>query len=356
MISLQRRGFDLGVVDPTYLPKSNDSLENWALGRAVLVRQACANLIAQAQTEIMRSEKLYQSILAGEDCDRLLSSNPYQDIDLNFECLGSSINQGDAQEIETIVFDALKEGKPVAEDLWLKVAWLSFHPDDASMRFRFSFGVEHIEDVAADPMRQNYAAALADAVFPESRVITSNQDLLETLYHILGCQEVRFVERIVYFNAPEGGAYLHHDLERGHAGVVYAQISGSTFWLALPKHQLLKELLDFVKCCQTQNKWPTTIDPSMRTEITLLCADQNAVAEQLETFANSSLIHLINECKEFVQQLIVNGHGRMLEAGDVLLLPQADEDSCCWHTVFTLGDTAGEALSFAVRAVENGGS
>jgi len=31
------------------------------------------------------------------------------------------------------------------------------------------------------------------------------------------------------------------------------------------------------------------------------------------------------------------------------LLPQRDLDNCVWHSVFTLGDEPGEALSFAVR-------
>jgi len=34
----------------------------------------------------------------------------------------------------------------------------------------------------------------------------------------------------------------------------------------------------------------------------------------------------------------------------VILLPQASMDDCAWHSVFCVGDEAGEALSFAIKA------
>jgi len=197
-------------------------------------------------------------------------------------------------------------------------------------------------------MRQQYSAQLAEAVFPESAIITENADLLEKLRKLLNSQQVNFVERIVYFNAPQGGAYLHHDRERGHAGVVYAQLSGSTFWLALPRKALVEEVMTFISRCQ-QSTWPESIDLNMQGELSQLSNDEVSITRELESFANTILIHLINETEAFVQQLIANGHSRQLESGDMLLLPQETDDSCCWHSVFTVGENAGQALSFAIR-------
>jgi len=58
---------------------------------------------------------------------------------------------------------------------------------------------------------------------------------------------------------------------------------------------------------------------------------------------------LIDRCPEFISHMVSQGFAHHLQAGDVLLLPQRDIDNCVWHSVFTIGDTPGEALSFAIR-------
>jgi len=80
-----------------------------------------------------------------------------------------------------------------------------------------------------------------------------------------------------------------------------------------------------------------------------LANDTERLNAELDSFANDNLIQLINETKAFVQQLIAAGHGHLIETGDVLLLPQEDQNKCCWHSVFNLGEESGQALSFAVR-------
>ena len=228
---------------------------------------------------------------------------------------------------------------------------MSFYEEDASLRFRFSFGVDFVEDVAADSNRQHYAAKLTEAIFPESEIITNNQSLKESLNHIFSGSEFKFVERIVYFNSPDGGAYLHHDRERGHAGVVYAQLTGQTFWLALTKQSLIGEISYFINACG-KNGWPKTINEDTKAELIKCSKSAETLSDQLDSFANTALIHLINETSEFVQQLINHGHWRHLKPGDVLLLPQESEQDCCWHSVFCLGEESGEALSFAIRRSE----
>ena len=286
------------------------------------------------------------AVFEEQDCDSLLAKSPYAErLEPKFQSLGSVFNESDEQEIEIVTFDVMDGDEIIAEDLWMKASWLSFHDDDASLRFRFSFGIDLEEDVAADPHRQELSAELTDAVFPESEIITDNDELEETLKELLGSDGVSFVERIIYFNSPNGGAYMHHDMERGHAGVVFAQLSGSTFWLALPKSNLVEEIITFSK----NNSWPDSLSAKMKSEMDELVSNPTKLIEQLDSFKNDTLIHLINETEEYVQFLIARGHGNHLEPGDVFLLPQATEENCCWHSVFCLGDEMGQALSFAVR-------
>ena len=346
MQTLTRRGFSFEIPAPHSYKQEFDPAISWRQGRAVHLPEICAAEVGGHQSELDASGQLFLAMLEEENCDELLASPPYSErLAPLFDSLGSAFNEGDDQEIETVLFDAVEQDHVLAEDLWMKVSWLSFVDDDPSMRFRFSFGIDHAEDVAADRTRQNYAAKLCDAVFPESRVITENSQLLTRLKRVVESDDIHFVERIIYFNAPNGGAYLHHDLERGHAGVVYAQLSGRTFWLALPKHALLTEIIDYCR----RESWPASVTPEMQTELTDLCGNPDRLAAELNSFANNTLIHLINETSEFLQHLAAKGWSYQLEPGDVLLLPQENEAQCCWHTVFCLGEEAGQALSFAIR-------
>ncbi len=352
MNNLRRRGFDLGDTRDAPKPSTNElSIEHidarWGCGKSILLGAQFADSLASIKSQLNVSERLVSALYEERDCDGVLAQSPYLErLEPKFQSLGSTFNEGDDQEIEMVVFDVVEGDNIVAEDLWMKASWLSFHDDDASLRFRFSFGIDQQQDVAADPHRQQLAAELTDAVFPESSVITQNTDLQKTLRHLLGDRDAKFVERIIYFNAPNGGAYLHHDLERGHAGVVFAQLSGKTFWLALPKRELVDEIIAFSKT----HPWPDSMTLEMRSEMSDLLCDRVYLAEQLGSFSNGTLIHLINETKDFVQFLIARGHSQTLTAGDVLLLPQATEEACCWHSVFCIGDEVGQALSFAIRA------
>jgi hypothetical protein len=242
----------------------------------------------------------------------------------------------------------------LVEDLWLKISWLSFYENDQSLRFRFSFGVDHEEDVAADPLRQQYAAELADALFPESALISQNDKLLKELTAYLHDAPPRFVERIIYYNAPQGGAYLHHDLERGHAGVVYVQASGKTCWLALAKSELLNHIRDFIQLCETNSTWPESLSTKQRKQLSVLSLDNHALIEALDSFEHDTLIHLINETPTFIQYLISRGHAYVINPGDAILLPQQTSNktqtqNCCWHSVFCLDEVMGEGLSFAIK-------
>ena len=348
--TLQRRGHNLGEVADQSAELTADPKSAWQSGKPVFLKAHCATELKNYSQAIQQSHVLYQAVLDEEECDQLLAESPYAERLIGqFESLGSSFNEGDDQEIETVLFDAIEGDEVLAEDLWLKVSWLSFYEEDTSLRFRFSFGVDNVEDVSEDPQRQRYASLLTDAIFPESQLITQNQSLNTLLCEVLDCTEINFVERIIYFNSPDGGAYLHHDRERGHAGVVYTQVTGQTYWLALPKSELMSEIVQFVNQCQQHNQWPDSLSNSQQQELVELSINRDQLSSELETFSNDTLIQLINETQLFVQQLITQGHSRVVESGDILLLPQETDLDCCWHSVFNLGEEAGEALSFAVR-------
>lgn len=345
MQTLKRRGFSLGPV-PCSSTTGADEFDNWHQGKPVLLKQACLEMLETYDSCIKQSEALVLSILEGNSCEEFIDTPSYSKrLSGKFEPMGAAFNEGDEQEIEMVMFDAISNDLTTAEDLWMKVSWLSFHDEDASMRFRFSFGVDLEEDVAADPARQEASALLADAIFPESALITENAPLLEKITRASEISKPKFVERILYFNAPNGGAYLHHDLERGHAGVVYAQVSGSTFWLAIPLNELAREIQNFVRI----HALPDSLSAKQQREITIMASDINAISKELNSFSNDALVHLINETQEFIQYLIEQGHGRTLGKGDAILLPQKDAQQCCWHSVFCIGEEVGQALSFAIR-------
>ena len=173
-LALHRRGFDLGSISIDSTTPENDPLSNWGEGKPVYLQGICREQLSSFTQDIKASEKLYSAVLDEQECDEIFTQSPYIDrLETNFESLGSSYNEGDEQEIETVIFDAISPEDPdtvLAEDLWVKASWLSFYEGDASLRFRFSFGVDFVEDVAADQNRQHYAALLTEAVFPESNL------------------------------------------------------------------------------------------------------------------------------------------------------------------------------------------
>lgn len=352
---LQRRGYTLGTVEQNLLPIceplcNHVHIKDWRAGKPIALSKLVLLALSGQTTHLTQSQRLYSAIINQQESDSLLLEEPYKSrIAKKFSSLGSAFNEGKPQEIETLFFDALDNGKIIAEDLWLKISWLSFYESDSSIRFRFSFGVDFAEDVASDQLRQGLAAELTEAVFPESTLITENETLIRFLRELLASETIEFVERIVYFNAKEGGAYLHHDHERGHAGVVYAQLTGRTYWLAIPEQWLVTEILEFIRLCTNDDRWPQSVTRPMQIELNKLSQSPTAVSEELNTFANSTLIHVINETEEFTQQLVQKGYGKLLTPGDLILLPQDAENNRCWHSVFCVGEESGQALSFAVR-------
>jgi len=350
-LPLLRRDFQLGWVsqdEAPELPSADESATRWSNDQAVMLPGIIK--VSEWQAEIDAAHKLMEATLAADELSPLLEQPPYSSrLSPLFPLVASSLEEHDEQGIEKVYFDAEEGEELLAESLWCKASWLSFIEEDASLRFRFSFGMECMEDVAADPERQLWAGKLCDTIFPESKSITENETILPLLDKIVG-GEPAFVERIVYFNAPNGGAQMHHDVERGHDGVVFAQLSGSTFWLALAKPELIDELIAFASDEKNSDEIKRLLPQEAdRQQLSELLKDRDALATYMDEFDHELVEAVMDRSALFTAHLVSKGYVYILAAGDVLLRPQRDLDRCVWHLVICLCDEPGAALSFPVR-------
>ncbi len=356
-ILLRRRGTTLGWIaaaPPVQINDHDSALSScWNSARPYVLPGHYSAVIANYLNEIEQAQQLMARIAEGENPADLLEQPHYSErLQPRFEMLAATSDEGDQQEIETIEFDVMNGDEIIAENLWCKCSWLSYENDDSSLRFRFSFGMVGYEDVAADLERQIYAGELTEAIFPESAIISNDKKLEQQLCSVLGINKLAYVERIIYFNAPNGGAHFHQDVERGHLGVVFAQLRGRTSWAACSKNDLLDEIQTFVSNQQNHATLQQLLpDAAAFVELLAVAKDREQLGFWLDDSDNVPLDLLLNRCPQFYQQLSDQGHTYILTPGDIILMPQKNSDECCWHTVCCLDDFAGEALSFAMREV-----
>lgn len=243
----------------------------------------------------------------------------------DFAPAGASIDAGDEREIEKVFADRLRGGRRVARDLYAKLSWIATDERDVSLRMRFSFGSETLCEWQQETRRAPHAEALAEAVFPESDVLTGHAGLV-ALVGALIRRAPRFGERIVYNNAPGGGAIFHHDVEPHQLGVLYGQLAGETGWLALPRELLVNEIA-----------------------AALSIRPKRALA-RLEREDDAELARLLNGTPAFTRTLVRRGSFVHLRAGDALLLPSPTPEATCWHSVFALGARPSLAHSYGIFA------
>jgi len=337
---LSRRGVTHGSIvldeERRAIPTDEAVEQDWQAAMPVRLPGLLLSAVEDHADDIRDALHIMRRVRQGESCADILLEEPYiSRLEPDFDLLSPIHSGHDAQEIEKIAFDAVKSGELHAEDLWLKLSCLSFEDEDDSIRFRFSYGMEMFKDQEEDPLREGLAAELATRIFPECRMITAHRELCGLLSGLLGFSPV-FVERLIYSNAPGGGAQLHQDVEHGHYGVVYAQLFGHTAWLAMPRTVLLDEVAAFLA---------GNDDAAFAS---LRGMTQDALTELLEADDQGALETLLNSTPAFTRRLVDQGHGLILAPGDVLLLPQQSTEHCCWHSVFCLDDEPGHSLSFAI--------
>lgn len=263
------------------------------------------------------------------------------------------------RDLEKVVLapaDARRPGAP--RPLWLKSARLSEHPGDASVRLRCSYGREGADDADRDLARQRLVAEVAEALLPEARAVTADNAVLNLLESLAG-EPVFFTQHIGYWNAPEGGALFHHDAfpgdedGGGQLGVTFAQLAGRTLWLALPVAELagrVRELAAYLADGQLpwvrQDLFPRApdFDAFLRR-----VNDHRRLMRELALPGCGALGRVVNRGPEFTALLLDAGHGVLLEAGDVLILPNHGLGRTVMHSVFCASPGMTFGLSLAVR-------
>lgn len=338
-IALDRRGVRHGWLDPpsrdaaapaaaatsrATLPA--DAHARWAAGEPIHWPGSLTERIEEWQADIESTLEMFERLREGgrwlDECDeRVREESP-------FECAGTTFDRSEPREIERVFAHGLDpEGTRVARELTARLSWIADDESDLSLRVRFSFGHESLREwLDADDPRHVWSAHFAEEVFPECMVL-ADDSVLDAVAMLHG-KDVRLSERIVYANAPGGGAMFHDDGDPAQRGVVYGQLAGHTAWLALPRNRLATAVVAAA---------PERF------------ADAAAASAALGS-ADEALWSLLNRDPAFSQRLADAGDLVILEPGDALILPSPDEDPdrACWHSVFAVGAAENLSLSFGV--------
>lgn len=296
-LRLLRRGIDHGRVAPA--PRETA----WAAGEPEVLRRAVRPTAA-----VRPALRLIGWVRRGRD---LVHIRPAP-AGFRYACV--SQNTGDPVELHKLhVFSGRSP-----RELYVKANWLSTYPGDGSLRLRFSFGREILDDWIDDPVAGAESLRLCEGIVPASKIVTRDRGLAARLRRITGFP-IRFLQPIVYSNAPNGGALFHHDRVPGQAGVLYTQLAGRTAWLTLPQRELARRV--------------------------------RARGLRLSDPPSDRVDRLINRSPAFTRELAEAGWLFALEPGDAILLPCEPPPSVAWHSVFTLGREPNLALSMGFSRV-----
>jgi hypothetical protein len=305
---------------------SADARARWRAARPLVLRGVLEPALSGARREVASTLALFDCLRRGADFQawvwRRLGGDPA------WTPAGASVDLGDEREILKVFAHArARGGRAAARDLYAKLSWIAHDPRDRSLRIRFSFGAEQLFDWRHETRRAPHADLLAEALFPECAVLTEQVALRRWIEALAGTA-VRYSERIVYNNAPSGGAVLHHDAEPNQLGVLYGQLEGATAWLALPKRELGQVLRESGRARTVRG----------------------ALA-RLDRESDGELMPLLNHTPAFTRELVERGAFLVLRKGDALILPSPGWNDCCWHAVFALGRRASLAHSYGLFAL-----
>lgn len=346
-IELRRRGVRHGRfpepargarLDPLDRAFSAECERRWSADRPICLPGALLPMLPGLRGPIARSLRLFERLRGGASFADAVRARLRERADL--VPVGATVDTGDEREIEKFYVDALAHGRVAARGLYAKLSWIAHDARDRSLRIRFSFGSERLLDWQRETRRAPWAERLAGALFPECAAIARNRRLVELIERLIG-RRARFSERIVYSNAPLGGALFHHDDEAFQLGVVFGQLAGETAWLALPKRELAAHVVAFARA------------PSLRRR----AGTPARALRALEREDDSALRRLIDATPAFTRRLVEHGALQHLRAGDALLLPNhgaRGPDDTCWHSVFALGTRPSLAHSYGIFAARRG--
>jgi hypothetical protein len=333
-IVLDRRGvrhgaFTVGAPAPLSL---RERRERFDADRPIPLPGILARELPRFRAPLARSLALFEALRAGrvelqDEVRRRLSGKP------EFSPSGATVDAGDPREIEKVYVDGMRGRTFAARGLYGKLSWIAHDERDLGLRIRFSFGSEALLDWRKETRRAPWADRYAEALFPECAILARSPRLDAVLVRLLG-RKVRLSERIVYSNAPRGGAVFHHDCEPFQHGVVFGQLAGETAWLALPKRELARHVADAART------------PALRK----LAGTPRKALRALETDGDPRLAALLDRTPAFTRRLVDAGALIHLRPGDALVLPNHGWDDTCWHSVFALGRKPSLAHSYGLFA------
>lgn len=254
------------------------------------------------------------------------------------------------------------KGPTSVSNLWIKSQRLSLHPDDDSVRVRFSFGEEGPDDASRDMARHKLVRELSSRLMPEAAAINGDPEILGLLEEWIGATPL-LTQGIAYWNAPNGGALFHHDafdepLEGRQRGVLYSQLTGSTAWLALSVQDLVLRVSEFVEFMEDGTlpaaRTALVTDHPRGDELLAVAADREKLMKEISLPGCGILAPLVNYGPDFTSLCADAGHAFVLGPGDVICLPNHGYSSTCMHSVFCASEGPGFALSLAIRATTDG--
>ena len=324
---LRRRGAALGhAVTVSRAPLSlRAEAERWRAAEPVFLPGVLGDLEAAWGEQIRSGLEMFDRLRAGDSelLDEL--EDRLRDDDW-LRYAGSTVDRDDPRELERVFVDAEVEGQAVATDLWAKLAWIAEDETDRSLRIRFSNGLDQLEEwMTTSDHTASWVDRFALHAFPECRAILGCASLRRRLDRLIA-RPHRLSERILYNNAPGGGAVFHHDAEPGQLGVVFSQLQGRTAWFTLSKRRLARLLVDF--------GWQ----------------DERAGMQALDRASDADLLDLLNRDEGFARALAAHGALFVLRAGDAVLLPSHGPDDVAWHSVVAIGDRPSLAHSYGLFA------
>lgn len=254
------------------------------------------------------------------------------------------------------------KGPTSVSNLWIKSQRLSQHPEDDSVRVRFSFGEEGPDDASRDMARHKLVRELSGRLMPEAAAIQTDTEILGVLEEWIGATPL-LTQGIAYWNAPNGGALFHHDafdepLQGRQRGVLYSQVTGSTAWLALSVQDLALRVAEFVEFMEDGTlpaaRAALVTDHPRGSELVETVSDHERLMKELSLPGCGILAPLVNYGPDFSSLCADAGHAFVLGPGDVICLPNHGYTSTCMHSVFCASEEPGFALSLAIRATTDG--
>ncbi|MFT4515521.1 MAG: hypothetical protein ACI89X_001783 [Planctomycetota bacterium] len=322
---LIRRNANLGHVVSVHreLPDLRTETALWRAGEPIFLPAVLGDAIERFAPQIEESLRMFDRLREGGEL--LPEIDARLKDDQNFRYAGSTVDQEDPREVERLFVDAEIEGVVQAEDLWAKLAWITAEdPTDESLRIRFSNGLDQLEEwMLTSDLTASWVDRFAQRAFPECAAVLMCKPLRERLDRQIG-RPHRLSERIIYNNAPNGGAIFHHDAEPSQIGVVFTQLEGRTAWFTLGKRRLAKLLVRFG------------------------LPNQHRAMAALDAADDQAMLELLNRDADFAALLAANGALFLLQAGDSILLPTAGFDDTAWHSVLAVGDTPSLAHSYGI--------